>query len=89
MTVLSGPDFKDRLYHRVSEVRNGREPEMNAQLDGFELRRVSVSFRHVPEELISDFDGLSERSRAQVRDYVEELAEHSPHFRQQLARTEL
>ena len=86
VNILSGPDFKDRLYHRIKEVRFGDKPAIDAQIDGFEARRVSVSFRHVPEVLISDFDGLSARSRGRVQDYVEELAEHSPHYREQLAR---
>jgi len=88
VSVLSGPDFKDRLYHRVTEVRHGLKPELQARIASFEVRRVSVSFRHVPDELISNYDGLSERSRAQVREYVEELAEHSAHFRSQIARAE-
>lgn len=85
VTILSGPEFKDRLYHRITRVRHGLEPAMRSRLDGFEVRRVSVSFRHVPEELIVDFDGLSPESRDKVRDYVEELARHSAHFRRQLS----
>jgi DNA oxidative demethylase len=85
VVILSGPDFKDRLYHRVTEVRHGREPALTSRLDGFQVRRVSVSFRHVPESLISNFSGLSASSRAQVRPHVEELAQHSSHFRRQLA----
>ena len=86
VSILSGPDFKDRLYHRVSRVRVGDEPAIDSRLDGFEARRVSVSFRHVPEALISDYAGLSAGSRARVQEYVEELAEHSSHFREQLER---
>lgn len=85
VTVFSGAEYKDRLYHRVSQVRHGLEPAMTSHVEGFEVRRVSVSFRHVPEELIQDFAGLPESSREQVRDYVEELAGHSPHFREQLS----
>ena len=85
ITILSGPDYKDRLYHRIRQVRHGRDPAIPTQLDGFEVRRVSVSFRHVPEALITDFGGLTEGSREQVRGYVEALAEHSPHFRRQLS----
>lgn len=84
VTVLSGPEFKDRLYHRITEVRHGQQPSIDTRLENFEVRRVSVSFRHVPAELITDFDGLSVSSRGRVRDYVEELAQHSPHFRRQL-----
>ena len=83
--VLSGSNFKDRLYHRVTRVRHGLEPAIESRLPGFEVRRVSVSFRHVPEELITDFGGLTADSREQVRDYVAELSAQSPHFREQLA----
>jgi len=86
VSILSGPEYKDRLYHRITEVRHGREPAIGCRLAGFEARRVSVSFRTVPEDLIVDFEGLSASSRALVRDYVEQLAEHSGHFSEQLAR---
>jgi DNA oxidative demethylase len=84
VSISSGPDFKDRLYHRITEVRHGREPVIGSQLEGFEVRRVSVSFRTVPADLISNYDQLSASSRALVRDYVEQLAQQSAHFREQL-----
>lgn len=84
VTILSGADFKDRLYHRVSKVRTGNSPAMVSPVPGFELRRVSVSFRHVPHELIVDFAALPPERRDQVRAYVEALALHSSHYRQQL-----
>ncbi len=84
LSILSGPDFKDRLYHRVTQVRTGDKPAMSTALANFELRRVSVSFRHVPEELIEDFIDFPRPSQEQVRDYVETLASSSVHFRKQL-----
>lgn len=84
LSILSGPEWKDRLYHQVTQVRTGDKPALHSQLDNFELRRVSVSFRHVPQSLIEDFAALPEESREQVRDYVEDLAQHSAHFRDQL-----
>ncbi len=84
VTILSGPEFKDRLYHRIVRVRSGREPELKSRLDNFEVRRVSVSFRYVPDALISDLGQLPEERREQVRGYVEQLAEESEHFRAQL-----
>ncbi len=84
VVILSGPEFKDRLYHRVVRVRYGDEPAMPSPLDGFELRRVSVSFRHVPEHLISDFRDLPHERRERVRGYVQELAGGSAHYRAQL-----
>ncbi len=86
VSILSGTEYKDRLYHRITQARYGDKPAIPCQLDRFEARRISVSFRYVPEELIVDLDKLSARARAQVMDYVERLAIHSPHFRDQLAR---
>ncbi|KIG17445.1 hypothetical protein DB30_03146 [Enhygromyxa salina] len=86
VTILSGPEFKDRLYHRITEVRHGRQPVIGCQLEGFEARRVSVSFRTVPQELILDFAELSAASRDMVRDYVQQLARGSAHFDEQLSR---
>ncbi|MFT5432138.1 MAG: hypothetical protein ACI9OJ_002836, partial [Myxococcota bacterium] len=56
------------------------EPEMTTQLDNFSLRRVSVSFRHVPERFIHDWDELSPDAQAKVRPYVDELAAHSSFY---------
>jgi alkylated DNA repair dioxygenase AlkB len=84
LSILSGAEYKDRLYHRITKVRTGDLPAMHTELANFELRRVSVSFRHVPAELIEDFHDLPPPTQNQIRDYVETLAEHSPHFRAQL-----
>ncbi len=83
--ILSGPNYKERLYHRVTRVRTGSLPSMSTQLADFALRRVSVSFRSVPVELIEELAALPAASSAKVRDYVETLAHRSPHWRAQFA----
>ncbi len=88
LSILSGPDYKDRLYHRITQVRTGDIPAMHSQLANFELRRVSVSFRHVPEDLIEDFGQFPNDAQVQIRDYVETLAESSPHFKEQLNKSQ-
>jgi DNA oxidative demethylase len=85
VTILSGADFKDRLYHRVVQVRTGADPALSCHLDHFEVRRISVSFRIVPEELISDLSGWGEERQGLVRDYVHQLSDSSEHFAEQLA----
>jgi len=82
--IFSGPLYKDRLYHRVTQVRHGREPELSTRVPDFSLRRVSVSFRHVPERYIHDWQELSPEAQSKVEPYVTELAHHSDHFRRQL-----
>lgn len=84
VTILSGPEFKDRLYHRISQVRTGAEPRLTSPVTDFEVRRVSVSFRHVPEELIESYGDWPAERQDTVREYVEELAAHSGHYRAQL-----
>jgi len=84
--ILSGPEFKERLYHRVSKVRTGAIPAISSSLKNFEVRRVSVSFRHVPEELIDEYSELPLEKRGMIRDYLAELSESSEHFRAALAK---
>lgn len=88
ISIISGPNFKDRLYHRVSKVRTGKLPAMHCTVPDFELRRVSLSFRYVPPALIEDFAELPRQSQELVQDYVEALAVHSDHFRAQLSHHE-
>jgi alkylated DNA repair dioxygenase AlkB len=85
VVLFSGPKYKDHLYHRVTRVRHGDEPKMPEVLPDFRLRRVSVSFRHVPDAHVKSFAELSEGAREQVRGYVEQLAEKSEHFKRALA----
>ena len=84
VTILSGAEYKDRLYHRISQVRTGRQPELRCRVDQFDVRRISVSFRSVPDELISELNDLPTERQQRVRRYVEALSEHSDHFREQL-----
>jgi alkylated DNA repair protein (DNA oxidative demethylase) len=79
--ILSGPEFKERLYHQVSQVRHGQTPAMHTTLPDFQLRRISVSFRHVPAPYIHEWPDLSVEARDKVRPYVDALAKHAPTFR--------
>lgn len=84
VVLFSGAHFKDHLYHRVTRVRHGDTPKMPTVLDNFRLRRVSVSFRFVPEAHLKSLRELSAPAQAQVRGYVEQLATSSAHFRAEL-----
>ncbi len=79
--ILSGPVFKEALYHRVTKVKHGGEPRLTTRLPAFRLRRVSVSFRHVPQACIHDWQGLSASAQERVGPYVDQLARESEHFR--------
>jgi hypothetical protein len=83
---LSGPNFKDRLYHRITQVRTGREPQLHTELANFEPRRIRVSFRSVPEQYIADFHELPDNETSQIADCAGELALHSKHYEDQFAK---
>lgn len=84
VTICSGPEYKDRLYHRISQVRHGQRPVMSCQLPNFHLRRISVSFRHVPERAILDLRDMDARAREHIAPYVHTLGRHVAHYRRQL-----
>ncbi len=84
IVVISGDEYKDRLYHRITRVRHGQDPVLTTPLPAFNVRRVSVSFRHVPESAIVDFGGLSSQAQAVALPYVQRLAEHSEYWQHQL-----
>jgi alkylated DNA repair dioxygenase AlkB len=84
VVLFSGPHFKDHLYHRVTRVRGGDTSRLPPVLEDFRLKRVSVSFRFVPEADIKSLHEFSAPAQAQVRGYVEQLAATSAHFRAEL-----
>jgi DNA oxidative demethylase len=84
VVVLSGTQYKDLLYHRITSVEHGRHPEMPTVLENFRLRRISVSFRFVPTEHILPFKDFGPTQRAMVRPYVQALANSSPFFQSEL-----
>lgn len=86
VVILSGPEYKDRLYHRVTRVRHGEQPVLTCDVPDFCLRRISISFRHVPNDAIHDFAALPDDVAASIQEPMAELAAHRPHFHRQLDR---
>ena len=73
------------MLHRVQRVERKLGLDLPPAIDGFRTRRINFTFRHVPAAHVQRFAGLGARAQADVRGYVERLAEHSPHFRAALA----
>ena len=59
--------------------------DLPPKIDGFRTRRVNFTFRYVPDEHVTPFAQLPAAARDDVRDYVAELAQHSPFFAKALA----
>lgn len=84
LQIFGGDRWKNKTLHRVLRVDKRVGIRFARQVEGFETRRVNLTFRFVPPEHIFPFSQLSEESRQDVRAYVEQLARYSPFFAREL-----
>ncbi len=84
LQIFGGDRWKNRYFHRVQRVdrRAGTKFELNTE--NFEARRINFTFRYVPDEHIVAFAALPHQAAADVRGYMEKLAQHSTFFAQAL-----
>ena len=80
LQIFGGPRWKDDLLHRVQRVEDKDDLDLPPKIDGFRTRRVNFTFRYVPDEHVTPFARLPAAAKADVRDYVAELAQSSTFF---------
>lgn len=81
---FSGPDHKDRWFHRVPRVeRSGRS--LPPELPDFRIRRVNITFRYVPPDAIVKARQLPTAVKRAVAPYLAALGERSPWWATQTA----
>ena len=85
LQIFGGDRFKNRLFHRVQRVDRRDGFTFPLKVTDFETRRVNFTFRYVPEEHVVPWKRLSPSAQADVKSYMQELAQHSPFFAGQLA----
>jgi alkylated DNA repair dioxygenase AlkB len=79
LQIFGGERWKRQHFHRVQRVEdNGSRFALH--VEGFETRRVNFTFRYVPDPHVVPYRELPPEARLDVREYVEELAKHSPFF---------
>jgi len=83
LQIFGGDRWKRQLFHRVQRVDRKGEP-FEVHTEGFVTRRVNFTFRYVPDEHILPYAALPSDAAADVREYVERLAQHAPFFRRAL-----
>ena len=88
LQLFGGQRWKRQHFHRVQRVETKGGHRFSLEVKGFETRRVNFTFRYVPAEHVVPFAQLSPEAQADVRGYVETLAEHSPFFAAALAQPE-
>ena len=80
LQIFGGDKFKKQLFHRVQRVENKGTEFKNLNTTGFETRRINFTFRYVPQEHIQPYRDLPENLRADLKDYVTQLALHSKYW---------
>ncbi|HVO29685.1 MAG TPA: alpha-ketoglutarate-dependent dioxygenase AlkB, partial [bacterium] len=85
LQLFGGERWKKRTFHRVQRVDRKGGYVFDVGVPEFATRRVNFTFRYVPEEHIVRYADLPETARDDVREYVRELAAHSPFFAAELA----
>nr|AYM52796.1 hypothetical protein [Simulacricoccus ruber] len=85
LQLFGGALWKEQTFHRVQRVDTRAGHTLPPELPDFRTRRINLTFRYVPDVHVVPFRALSPEAQADVRPYVEELAQSSAFFRAQLA----
>jgi DNA oxidative demethylase len=85
LQIFGGDRWKKHLFHRVQRVDHKAGVSFAVPAEGFEVRRINLTFRYVPREHVVPVKGLSAQARADVDGYLRTLAQRSPHFARALA----
>lgn len=84
LQIFGGERWKRQVFHRVQRVdRKGVTFPLHTE--NFLTRRINFTFRYVPDEHIVPYAQLPAGAAADVRGYMEALAQHSDFFRAALA----
>lgn len=84
LQLFSGEKWKEKTFHRVQRVEDKRGELLGPEIQGFKTRRINFTFRYVPEQHIHPYKNLPPHLQADIRPYVETLAQTSPFFKKLL-----
>lgn len=85
LQIFGGERWKNQLFHRVQRVDRRDGHRFKLDVEGFETRRVNLTFRYVPEAHVAPYARLSAEDASDVRGYMETLAVRAPFFASELA----
>lgn len=85
LQIFGGDRWKKHLFHRVQRVDKRDGYRFSLPVEDFEIRRINLTFRYVPDEHILRFQELPEAFQSDVRGYMEQLASHSHYFKKELS----
>ncbi len=84
LLLFGGKKWKEQCFHRVQRVDDKTGWRLKSPVQGFETRRLNLTFRYVPREHWVDYKDLPAELAQDVRPYMQELAMHSDHFKKAL-----
>ncbi|MEY4615411.1 MAG: hypothetical protein RJB66_371 [Pseudomonadota bacterium] len=84
LQVFGGDRFKRKLFHRVQRVDHKTGVFLEPKIDGFQTRRINLTFRYVPNEFIVPYEKLPENLQRDILPYVKELSLHASFFKEVL-----
>lgn len=85
LQIFGGRRWKQELFHRVQRVERKGVFQFPLPKQNFICRRINFTFRYVPVEHVIPFARLPDEAKADVREYMEELAKSSEFFARVLA----
>jgi alkylated DNA repair dioxygenase AlkB len=85
LQIFGGEVWKKKYFHRVQRVEKKSTLKLAPAIEGFQTRRINLTFRYVPEEHIQPFYRFPPNLRDDVRSYMALLAGHSLFFKEALA----
>ncbi len=84
LQVFGGERYKSQLFHRVQRVEKKMKTSYPFHTQRYETRRVNFTFRYVPDEHITELRQLPKPLFSDIENYVKELSEHSPFWKNEL-----
>lgn len=87
LQIFGGDRFKNQLFHRVQRVTKAQGPSLPPiSIEGFETRRINLTFRYVPPQHIKPLRDLPLDLMNDIQEYTDQLSEHSTFWKNQIER---
>lgn len=80
LLIFAGEFYKDKTFHRVQRVEDKKAHQFTLNLEGFDTRRINLTFRYVPDHHIYEARKFPATSIEDVLPYIDELALKSETF---------
>lgn len=85
LQIFGGDQWKRRTFHRVQRVDTKGNFHFAVNVEGFDTRRINLTFRYVPDEHVTPYAKLSPEAQRDVLGSMRALAAHSAFFARALA----